>query len=315
MATAATPSSTTPAEAPERTAAAGSALYIEPVSFEGRSLEGASRCGDRKELAQPLDSAEIPVEDIPRVEVDVAAPARKSLRKRSGGRPAAEACKDLHDQIVRHRLARAADNSSRPSRGTDTSDGVWTGDRDRSAALRKANARWSELAGSQRTSTVSFGDGPRLLLHCVEHETTVDLRSHGRHVDPYRGADAVNTIDRTHAAHYIPGLRNWKTPREIGFGRLSHAWIGLPFSPREEVVNALSKRESLSPEQVAVLGSGLEGDRAAGNQPLSSQSLAMMDMLSELGTRHRRTEWNQEGERGERLLQLVELLDYAAAAV
>ena len=310
--TGATPSGATPTGAPERTAAA-SHLYIEPVSFEGRSLEGAPQSGDRKELAQPLHGAEIPVEDIPRIEPDPAGPARKSLLKRSGGRPVADAYKDLHDQVVRHRLARATDNGHRPDRGTGGSHGVWTGDRDSSAALRNANARWSEFAGSQRTSTGSFGDEPRQLLHCIEYEATVDWMSRGRHVDPYRGADAASTIDRAHAARYTPTPRDWKFPRKIGYGRVSRTWNEFPISPREQLLNALSKGESLNPEQVAVLGSGFEGDRAAGCELSSSQYRAMVDMQSELRHRHRNTRWNMDGERGDRLLQLINLLDYAAA--
>ena len=309
-----TPSGATPTEAPERTAAEGSHLYVEPVSFEGRSLEGAPRSGDPKELAQPLDSAEIPVEDVPRVEPAPAGIARKSLLESSGGRPVADACKDLQNQVVQHRLVRASDSSNRHNRGTDTPHCAWPGGR--GAALRAANARWSDLAGSQRTSTVSFSDGAHQLLHHIEREATANSRSRrGSHVDRYRGADAANTIDRAHSAHYIPRPRDWQSPRAVGFGRLAQGWSEFPFSPREQVLNALSKGESLNPEQVAVPGSGLEGDRAVGSERSSSQSRAMVDMLSERGTRHRHTRWNLEGECGERVRQLVDLLDYAAVAV
>ena len=88
------PTGATPSEAPERTAAAGSHLYAEPVSFEGRSLKGAPRSGDPKELAQPLDDAEIPVEDLLRVEPGPSGPHGCEWRLQEAGfanRPHCEA--------------------------------------------------------------------------------------------------------------------------------------------------------------------------------------------------------------------------------
>ena len=64
-----------------------SELYGEPVSFEGRSLEGTLRSGDPKELARSLDGAELPVEDLSRVEPGPAKPARRSIVENAEGRP------------------------------------------------------------------------------------------------------------------------------------------------------------------------------------------------------------------------------------
>ena len=69
-----TPGGASAADAGEGAAATRSDLYGEPVSFEGHSLEGAPRSHNPKELAQSLDGADIPVEDLPRVEPDAAEP-------------------------------------------------------------------------------------------------------------------------------------------------------------------------------------------------------------------------------------------------
>ena len=72
-----------------RAGAAGtrSDLYNEPVSFEGRSLEGTSRFDDSKELAQSLEGVEIPIEDLPPVEPGPAGSRRKSILKHAGDMP------------------------------------------------------------------------------------------------------------------------------------------------------------------------------------------------------------------------------------
>ena len=186
-------------------AGARSDLYSEPVSFEGRSLEGAPRAGDPKELAQSLDGAEIPVENLPRVEPDTAKPARKSILKNSDGTPVSDSYRELQDEAIQARFERARDNKRWFNDGTSATDSVWTdtmwsGERNRTAAWREANARWSEFAAAQRTSSVSFSDDPRQLTYLVEHEATVYSRSRGRYVDLYRGAEPPNTIDRAHAA-------------------------------------------------------------------------------------------------------------------
>ena len=86
-------------------------------------------------------------------------------------------------------------------------------------------------------------------------------------------------------------------------------------SHRERILNTLSKGESLSPDQIAALESGLEGYRAAEGGLSSSQYRAMADMISDLGDQYRRTQWHMQGWRGQRLLQLIEMLDYAAVVV
>ena len=290
-------------------------LYSEPVSFEGRSLEGTPRSGDPRELAQSLDGAEIPIEDLPRVEPDAAEPARKSILKNSDGRPVSDSYKDLHDQIVQLRREWAEHNMNRFNRGTGTADSVWSKGRNRKVAVREANARWSEFAAAQRTSSTSFSDDPRQLLYRIEHEATVYSKKKGGFVDLYRGADPPNTIDRSHAAHYIPRPRGWEPAHETGFGRLSQGWNQFPFSHRERILNTLSKGEALNPDQIAALESGLDGYRAAEGGLSSSQYRAMVDMISELGDQHRRARWHMHGWRGQRLLQLVEMLDYATVVV
>ena len=222
--------------------------------------------------------------------------------------------------MIEERLERAQDNKRWFNDGTGATDSVWTGtmwsgDRFRTAALREANERWSEFAAVQRASSVTFSDEPRQLTYPIEHEATVYSRSRERYVDLYRGADPPNTIDRAHAAHYVPRPRGWEPAHETGFGRLSQGWNEFPFSHRERILNSLSKGESLNPEQIAALESGLEGYRTARGELSSSQYRAMVGMILELGDEYRHARWYLEGEPGERLLQLIEMLDYAAAAV
>ena len=311
----ATPGGAAASDAGEGAAGTRSDLYSEPVSFEGRSLEGAPLSDDPKELARSLDGAEVPVEDLPPVEPDAAEPARKSILKNSDGRPVSDDYRDVHDQIIDLRREWAKENMVRFNRGTGNADSVWRRGRDRTVALREANARWSQFAAAQRTSSTSFSDDPRQLLYAIEHEATVYKKRRGRFVDLYRGAEPPNTIDRSHAAHYIPRPRGWERAHETGFGRLSQGWNQFPFSHRERILNTLSKGESLSPDQIAALESGLEGYRAAEGGLSSSQYRAMVDMISELGDQYRRTQWHMQGWRGQRLLQLIEMLDYATVAV
>ena len=190
---------------------------------------------------------------------------------------------------------------------------MWSGDRRDVAALREANARWSEGAAVQRTSTVSFGDDSSQLLYQLEYDDTAYTRRRSAPVDRYRGAQP-NTTDRAHAAHYVPGPRGREPAREPGFGRLSQGWNEFPFSPRERIVNTLSRGEALSPEQITALESGLESYRAAGNELTSSQYRAMTDMIADLGDEYRHARWYTLGTTDQRLVQLIEMLDYAAVA-
>ena len=318
--TGATPPGATATDAGPGAAGTRSDLYTEPVSFEGRSLEGASPSDDPKELARSLDGAEIPVDDLPRVEPDAADPGRRSILKNSDGRPVSDTYADLDELEIRRRLEQAGYNKRVFNDSTIDADSVWrgtmwSGDRREVAALREANSRWSEFTAAQRTSTVSFSDDPRQLLYHVEPEATVYSRRRRTYVDLYRGADPPNTIDRAHAARYIPRPGSWESTRETGFGRLAQGWNDFPFSPRERIVNSLQKGEALSPDQVISLELGLESYRAAGGELSSSQYRAMVDMISDLGEQHRHARWSMEGEPGQRLLQLIEMLDYAAVAI
>ena len=314
----ATPAGATAADADPGAAGTRSDLYTEPVSFEGRSLDRASRSDDPKELARSLDGAEIPVDDLPRVEPDPAEPGSRPILENFDGRPVSDTYADLDESEIQRRLAQAGYNKRVFNDSTIDADSVWrdtmwSGDRREVAALREANSRWSEFAAAQRTSTVSFSDDPRQLLYHVEYERTV--RTQGSNVDLFRGVDPPNTIDRAHAAHYVPRPGGWETTRETGFGRLAQGWNEFPFSPRERIVNSLQKGEALSPDQVISLELGLESYRTAGGELSSSQYRAMVDMISDLGDQYRHTRWHMEGESGERLRQLVEMLDYAAGSV
>ena len=309
---------TTPAGASASGAGAGgtgtrSDLYRDPVSFEGRSLEGTPLSDDSKELAQSLDGAEIPIEDLPPVEPGPAGPGRKSILKHADYMPdPGLSYVDEDEAITDRRIEYAKNTRGRSNRNADT---VWRRSRIRREAVDAANARWSEFAAAKRTSSTSFSDDPRQVLYLVEHETTLYSNTGEKIADLYRGADPPNTLDRSQAAHYVPRPWGWKPEHETGFGRFSQGWNEFPFSPRERILNTLSKGESLNPEQIGALESGLEGYRVAGGRISSSQHRAMVDMISDLADQYRHTRWHMHGERGERLLQLIEMLDYATVAV
>ena len=305
----------TPAGASASVADAGAAgirsdLYNEPVSFEGRSLEGTPLSDDSKELAQSRDGSEIPIEDLPPVEPGRAGPRRKSILKHADDMPdPGLSYVDEDEAITDRRIEYARNTRGSSNRNADT---VWRRARNRKEAVDAANARWSEFAASKRTSLTSFSDDPRQVLYLVEHETTLYSNTGEKIADVYRGVDPPNTLDRSHAAHFIPRPRGWEPTHETGFGRLSQEWNEFTFSHRERILNTLSKGESLNPEQIAALESGLEGYRAAGGSLSSSQHRAMASMISDLGDQYRHARWSMHGLRDKRLLQLIEMLDYAA---
>ena len=308
----ATPAGASASDAGEGTAGTRSDLYNEPVSFEGRSLEGVPLSDDSKELAQSLDGAEIPIEDLPPVEPDAAEPRRKSIcRNADAMSDPGISYRDEDDAIIERRTEYAKNTRSRSSRNADT---VWRRARNRKDAVDAANTRWSKFASATRTSSTSFSDDPRQTMFLVEYETTTYTDKGEKIADVYRGIDSPNTLDRSHAAHYVPRPWGWKPEHETGFGRLSLGWNEFPFSHRERILNSLSKGESLSPEQNAALESGLEGYRAAGGRLSSSQYRAMVDMISDLRASQYRmhARWHMRGWRRQRLLQLIEMLDYAA---
>ena len=316
--TGAPPAGASAADADVGAAGTRSDLYGEPVSFEGRSLEGAPPSDGPRELARTLDGAEVPVEDLPRVEPDPAEPPPKSILRNSDSRPVPDAPSDRHDTIFEMRIEAAKRIKRRFNDGMGNADSVWrdvlwSGERREVAATREANARWSEFAAAQRTSAVSFSDDPRQMLYHVEYDRTV--RRRGIDVDLFRGVDPPNTVDRAHAAHYVPRPRGWETTRETGFGRLAQGWNEFPFSPRERILNTLHKGEALSPDQISALESGVEGYRAAGGELSSSQYRAMVDMISDLGDQYQHFRWHMHGAPDTRLIQLIQMLDYAARAV
>ena len=307
-----TPTGASATQADASATATRSDLYKEPASFEGRSLEGAPASDDPKELARVLDGAQIPVEDLSQVEPHAAAPARKPIAESPDGGPVSDSYRDLHDQVVRARREWAEDGMRR---ATGTADSVSRSGRSRRPAVPEAGARWSESIATRRASSVSFGDDPRQLLSEIEYEGTRYSSRRQRLVDLYRDADPPNTVDRSHATHYIPRPRGREPVHETGFGRLSHGWNQHPFSHRERILNTLSKGEALYPEEIAALQSGLEAYRAAEGGISSSRYRAMVDMISDLGDPHRRTLWHMHGWRRQRLLQLIEMLEYATVVV
>ena len=317
--TGAGPAGASSSDAREGATAARSDLYGEPVSFEGRSLEGVPRSDDPKELARTLDAAEVPVEDLPRVERAAGEPAEKSILESSEGRPVSYSYADVPDTEIHRRFVQAQDsrrmvNDSTIDAGSVWRSALWSAERMDVAALREANARWAEFTAARRTSAVSFGDDPRR-LHPVEPDAAVDSGRRRTSVDLYRGAEPPNTVDRAHAAHYVPRPAGRETTRETGFGRLSQGWNEFPFSPREQLMNTLQRGEALSPGQIGALESGLEGYRRAGGALSSTQYRAMADMIADLGDRHRHARWHGGREHIGRLLRLIEMLDYAAWTV
>ena len=291
----ATPGGGSAADAQTGGGAAGSDLYDESVAFEGRSLEGTPRSDDPTELARSLDGAEVPVDDLPRAEPDAAGPAKGAIPGNPDGRPGSDTYQDVSDATIDIRNIQAQFNKTAGKWSGNTVDSVWSGAGSRSEAMQNANARWSEFAVTQRTSSTAFGSDPRQILFGAD--------------------DLPNTIDSAHAAHYVPRPKHWESTRETGFGRLAQGWNEFPFSHRELVVNALSRGEALSPNQVGALESALEGYRAAGGALSSSQYRAMADMISDLGDAYRHARWHTAGAPDARLVELIEMLDYAAAAV
>ena len=292
-------------------AAAGprSDLYKEPVPFQGHSLEGAPASDDPKELARSLD-AEIPVEDLFPVEP---CPDDFDTNSIVVSRPVLDV-EDGYDALIERRTAYAKNIATRP---IGRRDALWggVGGCTQAQARKAANDRWAAVASANRTAPVSFGDDPRRILTLVEHETTSCPDQGEKFADPYRGVDLPNTLERSHAAHYIPEPQGWKPDCETGFGRISTGWNEFPISCRERILDALSKGESLSLAWVAAPESGAEGCRPACGRLPSSQYRAMVSMVPGPGGECRHARWRMHGSRGRRLLQLIEMLDRAVAVV
>ena len=264
-------------------------LYKEPVSFQGRSLDGGTGRDDPNELARLLDveiSLEDPVIDI-QDDADALAELRSAYAKGIGTRP-----------VRRWDSVRGGFGH-----GTGAPEG------------NPANARWVALAAANRTAPITFSDDPRRILTLVELETTSCPGRGGRIADPYRGAELPNTLDRSHGAHYVPEPQDREPDCETGFGRVSAGWNELPFSCRERVLNALTRGESLSVAASALSEPGGE-DRCTECAMLpSSQYRAMLHMISDPGDACRHARWRFQGSSGRRLLQLVEMLDHAVVVV
>ena len=292
-------------------AAPCSELYKAPVPFQGRSLEGAPGGDDRKELARSLD-AELPVEDLLPAEPR---PDDSGMRSIVICDPACDVTCDAKgdaNAFVERRRAYAKNIGTLAARNRDAARfGVCTQTQTRQAA----NGRWAALASANRTAPDSFGDDPSRIPPVVEHDTASLLDRGGQIVDPALGAEFPNTLDRSHATHYVPELRGSKTDRETGFGRISTDRNALAFSCRERILNALSSDEFAALARIATLESGVEdGDAACGMLP-SSQYRAMVDLVTDArgvcGDRRRPL----RGSRGRRFRQLVKMLDHAATVV
>ena len=291
------------------TAGQCSDLYKEPVPFQGHSLEGAPVGDDPKELARSLD-AEIPVEDLFPVE-----PCPDDFDTKSNviSHPVIDV-EDGYDALIERRAAYAKNIGTRHIRRRGSVRGG-VGDHTEAQARKAADDRWAALASANRTTPVSFGDDPRRILTLVEHETTSCPGQGEKSADPYRGVDLPNTLDRSHAAHYIPEPRGSKPDCETGFGRVSTGWNELPFSCRERVLNALTRGESLSPEWIAALESDVDDCRAACGKLPSSQYSAVVNMISDPGGERPHARWRMQDSRSGRLLQLIEMLDRTVAVV
>ena len=306
---------TSPEHAPACDACEGAAaepcsdLYKAPVPFQGRSLEEAPAGDDPKELARSLD-AEIPVEDLFPVEPCPEEPDRTSIVM---SHPVIDV-NDEDDALIERRTAYAKHIRARPIRRRDSVRGG-VGGRTEVQVSKAANDRWAAFATANRIAPISFRDDPRRTLAVVEHETTSCSDRGGTIADPYRGVDLPNTLDRSHAAHYIPEARGPRPDCETGFGRIWTGWNELPFSCRERILDALAKGESLSLAWVAAPEPGAEGCRAACGRLPSSQYRAMVSMIPEPGGECRHARWRMHGSRGRRLLQLIEMLDRAVAVV
>ena len=291
------------------TAGPRSDLYKKPVPFQGHSLEGAPAGDDPKELARSLD-AEIPVEDLLPVEP---CPDNFDTKSIVISHPDIDV-EDGYDALIERRTAYAKNIATRPigRRGS-----VWggVGGCTQAQATKAANDRWAAVASANRTAPVSFGDDPRRILTLVEHETASCPDQGEKSAGPYRGVDLPNTLERSHAAHYIPEPQGWKPDCETGFGRISTGWNEFPFSCRERILDALSKGESLSLAWVGAPESGAEGCRPACGSLPSSQYRAMVSMVPGPGSECRHARWRMHGSRGRRLLQLIEMLDRAVAVV
>ena len=286
-------------------------LFGEPASLEGRSLEGMPRGDDPNELAQALDGMELPVEDLAPVDTDPDAFPGKSILEGSDGGPVSDPYRDANDLLIRIRRELAEHDGNRRIRGGTTAHGERSGDRGRRAAIREADARWSEFAAVERTSSTTFGDDPRQLLYRVECDHTVFSGRRGANVERIRGAGPPNTIDRAHTSRYGSEPRGRGATRVAGFDRFSHGSNEFAFSSRERIVNALQRAEALSPDRIISLELGLESYRADGGELSSSQYRAMVDMIADLGDPDRHIRWSLQGEGGARLLQLIEMLDHA----
>ena len=290
-------------------AAPCSDLYEAPVPFQGRSLEGAPPRDDSKELARLLD-VEIPLEGLCPIEPG---PYEPGMNPMVISDPVIDVQDDA-DALAERRAAYAKNIGTRPVRRRDSvRSGVGGGTE--APEGNAANARWVAFASANRTAPITFNDDPRRILTLVERETTSCPGQGGKFVDPYRGADLPNTLDRSHGAHYVPEPQGREPDCETGFGQVSAGWNEFPFSRRERVLNALTRGESLGRAGLAVPEPGVEDCCAACGRLPSSQYRAMVHMISDPGDACRHARWQLQGSPGRRLLQLVEMLDHAAVVV
>lgn len=284
-------------------------LFKEPVPFQGRSLEGRLAGDDSKELARSLD-ADVPVEDLLPVE-----PLPDGLHRSSIviSDPVLDV-RDDNDALIERRAAYARNVGGGPDRKGEVGPGG-DGGRTQAQARKTVSDRWASSASTSRNAPISFGDHPGRIPTLVEHETPP--RSDPGHdiVDPYRGLHLPDTLDRSHPAHCIPEFQGWKPERTPGFGRGSTGWNERSFSCRERVLHALSNGESLNLVRMAALAPDLEGCRTASGTLPSSQYRAMVRMIADSGRVCRHARWHVHDSCGGRLLQLVEMLDHAAAVV
>ena len=285
-------------------------LYRKPVAFQGCSLEGAPRCDDPGELARSLD-VDMPVEDLHPIKPCPDVTDRISIVMS----PSAVDVDDDDDDALIERRATYARSVSRRLLGRRDPVRGGAGSHGDSQVARPDNTRWAALASASRFVPVSFGDSPCSRPALAEHRTTSFSGRGDAIADSHRGVELPNTLDRSHAAHFIPEARIRGPGCETGSGRIARAWHERPFSCRERVLNALSMGESLSPDWIDAPGSSEDGSRTACGPLPSSQYRAMVGTISDSGGESRHDRWRMYGPGGARLLQLIEMLDQAAVVV
>ena len=279
-------------------AAPCSDLYEAPVTFQGRSLQGAPHRNGPKELARPLH-AKIPVDDPVPIEPGPVEPDLKFI----------VACSPVTDggaaetALAERQVAYAESIRTIPGRRRDpmrASDGGCA----RSRATQAANDHRTAFVSANCTAPLSFGIGSRWTMSLVGCKTASYPDEDASAANPCPGADPRNVLDLSRAARCVAGTRERKPDRGNGFGQVVNGWYESPVSSRERILNALSRDESVRPDWIAAL-----------DDLSSPPRRTLMPMFAAASGRRRPAREHMRSARDRRLLQLVEMLDHAAVVV